>query len=66
MALVDDPIIRPKELHRMMGVSRQTIDRMIKRGEFPAARKLSPKLRGWPESIIKQWREARDQEAEQK
>lgn len=37
-----------KEVAQMIGVSQSTLRRMVNRGEFPAAVRLSIGRRGWP------------------
>lgn len=36
-------------------LSAATIYRMVKRGEFPEPRRISPGRKGWPESQIDAW-----------
>lgn len=36
-------------------LSAATIYRMVKRGEFPKPRRISPGRKGWPESQIDAW-----------
>ena len=40
------------DTHKLMGVSKATIYRMIKEGRFPAGTKVGKRRVAWPESII--------------
>ena len=42
-----DQFLTPAELAAERRVSVDTIDRMVKRGELPRPRKLSPRRHGW-------------------
>jgi prophage regulatory protein len=50
-------IIRWKELHTKIGMSRSTIDRWIKVGNFPPKIKLSKNSIGWLLSDVDAWLE---------
>lgn len=50
------PIYKPKELYKELSISRQTVDRMIARKEFPEAKPLSPGRKGWPKRWVDEWR----------
>ena len=54
-------IIRRRDLHSFVGLGRTQVDQMIKRGEFPAAIKLSDSGRaiGWLESEVLEWQHQR-------
>jgi len=51
----DERVIRPKELCRLIGLSRQTLWRLYKSGELPPPRQLSARNVGWLYSEIVQW-----------
>lgn len=46
---------RRTSLEEMLGISRSTIYRMMKVGEFPRPTKLGRRAVGWPEDEIEQW-----------
>jgi prophage regulatory protein len=48
-------IIRVRELCARTGLSRTTLWRMERRGDFPSRRQLSPGTVGWMESEIEAW-----------
>jgi prophage regulatory protein len=50
-----EQVIRPKELCRLIGLSRQTLWRLSKSGEFPAPRQLSVRSVGWLRSEVDEW-----------
>ena len=58
-ALVRPSILRVQEVSRRVGLSRTTLWRLAKRGEFPQARKLTAKTIGWLESDVEEWIETR-------
>ncbi len=52
-------LLKIRELVAETSLSRATIYRAIRRGEFPDRIKLSPRRVGWPEAEIAAWIEAR-------
>ncbi len=52
-------LIHEKELLEIIGVSRSTIDRWIKSGDFPSARKLTPHRKAWWGEDVQNWIESR-------
>jgi len=50
-----DRILRFREVVEITGLSRATIYRMMDRGDFPKALKLSTKAIGWRESTVNRW-----------
>ena len=58
-------ILRVKDIVEMTGISRVTIWRMERRGEFPQRMQLSDSGRsvGWMESDIKDWMQSRKEKA---
>jgi predicted DNA-binding transcriptional regulator AlpA len=58
--VVDDPMVRPSGAMQMLGLSRTTLYRMVRRKEFPAPVALTAGgAIGWPSSVIRQWIEER-------
>ena len=51
-----DRFIRFRELRRLTGLSRTTIWRLVRRGEFPSARRISAGAVGWLLSEVAGWR----------
>lgn len=50
-----DTMLRQPEVLRRVGVSRTTLWRKIRAGEFPAPVQLGPNSIGWPEAEITEW-----------
>ncbi len=50
-----DRYIRIKELAMMLGISKQTIYRLIAQGKFPQQIKLTERTSVWRLSTIEQW-----------
>jgi prophage regulatory protein len=50
-----DRILRLPDVMSKVGLSKNSIARLIKRSEFPAAVQLSPYTVGWRESEIARW-----------
>jgi predicted DNA-binding transcriptional regulator AlpA len=48
-------IVRVSELCAKLGVSRQGLFKMRRRGDLPSARRYGPNVVGWPESVIADW-----------
>lgn len=46
---------RPCHLHKLLGISRQGLANMEKRGELPARIEICPGLSGWRASDIDSW-----------
>jgi predicted DNA-binding transcriptional regulator AlpA len=51
-----------KEINRMVGISRQTIDRDIKTGAFPKKVRITTRRVRWLRSEIEEWKLRKDQE----
>ena len=49
------PFLTIKEVSNLIGISVSTIDRLIKKKEFPPKRKLSPKRMVFMTYQIKEW-----------
>lgn len=54
-------LLKIRELVAETSLSRATIYRAIRRGEFPDRIKLSPRRVGWPEAEIAAWIQAQRQ-----
>jgi prophage regulatory protein len=57
-----------EQVKKMTGLSRTTIWRLEKLGEFPKRRQLTVRRVGWDESEVRGWRESRpnaEQEGEE-
>ena len=52
-------ILPAAAVSKRLGISRTTLWRLIKAGDFPQAIKLSPNRVGWRESQITAWIETR-------
>jgi prophage regulatory protein len=53
-----DRIIRMPELERVTGLSRSTIERLLKKGLFPPPVQLSENAKGFFESQVRTWQES--------
>ena len=53
--MVTTRIMRPKEVCRVIGVSRSTLERWRRSGLFPAPQKLGPQVVGWPQATVDEW-----------
>ena len=49
------PFLTIKEVSELLGISVSTINRLIKKGEFPPKRKISPKRMVFMEYQIQEW-----------
>ena len=54
-----DSYLRFPEVKFRTGLSRTTIHRLIKDGDFPCPKKLGKRAVGWLSSDVARWREAR-------
>jgi prophage regulatory protein len=54
-----DPILRRSEVLHVTGVSRATLYRMLKAGNFPRPVELTENTVGWLQSSVKTWIESR-------
>jgi prophage regulatory protein len=52
-----DRIVRPKEACAMLGISKSTLYDAIRRGEFPAPKRIigTGRAVGWPLSMVLKW-----------
>lgn len=62
MELQNNPprILRRREVQERTGLSKPSIYREIKRGEFPRPLKLGPRSGGWRSDEISDWIEGRE------
>jgi len=56
---VPERIIRANNLVKITSLSKSTIWRLEKKGQFPSRRQISPNSVGWLESEILEWMESR-------
>lgn len=52
---IKDRILSIKDLMQILNLGRTTIYSLLKRGEFPAPLRLSPRRIGWRISQIEEW-----------
>jgi predicted DNA-binding transcriptional regulator AlpA len=48
-------VLRPADLVERTGLCRRTIERMIRRGDFPPATIRSKKVALWSPAVVEQW-----------
>lgn len=53
-----EKILRPKDIQKIIGLSRTTIWRLEQRGLFPLRRQLGARIVGWLEGEISAWLES--------
>jgi prophage regulatory protein len=63
-AVVEDPMIRPRELVLMLGLDYSTIYRAYKAGRFPPPIQLTDKAIGWRRSVVEKHLAERQRKAE--
>jgi prophage regulatory protein len=63
--LADDSYLRFPQVKARTGLSRTTIHRLIKAGEFPAPKSLGVRAVGWKVSAVKDWCASRPDAREQ-
>lgn len=61
MADLQQRIMKPEEVYERLGLSKVTVWRMRKQGEFPPPIRLSGGRVGWPEQVIADWIASRSQ-----
>jgi prophage regulatory protein len=54
-----DPILRFDAVKAQTGLSRTTIHRLVKSGDFPTPKRLGVRAVGWLSSDLARWREGR-------
>ena len=55
MHLQNRPFMTMKEVSELLGISVSTINRLIKKGQFPPKRKISPKRVVFMKYQIEEW-----------
>ena len=56
---VPNAILRGPAVQEQTGLSRTTIHRLVKAGDFPSPKRLGVRAVGWLSSDIARWRDAR-------
>ena len=56
-----EPIYRLPKVMELTGLSRSSIYLALSKGTFPKPIKLGQRSIGWPESLLIQWREEREE-----
>lgn len=49
------PFMTIKEVSELLGISVSTINRLVKKGEFPSKRKISPRIKVFLKYEIEEW-----------
>ncbi len=57
----DDRMIPCRRVEELTGLSKATIYRLIKKGDFPPPYKVGARASRWPERVVREWIEARPQ-----
>ena len=52
---VNNTIYRQPEILALLGVSKATLQRMVKEGRFPSPFKISHRLNGWKVEDVNHW-----------
>ena len=58
-------IMRNKEVQKALGISRTTIHRMVKSGEFPKPISLGKRTKVWLWDEVEEWLERKKREREE-
>lgn len=66
MPPMTERLIRPAELLDKLNISKPTLHRMRRRGDFPEPLRISTGCVAWRESTVTQWLMAREAEAQQR
>ncbi len=56
---MQDRMLRPTEVMARTGLSRTTVWRRVRAGQFPPPVVLGEQSIGWPESVINEWCDSR-------
>ena len=56
---MDDPIIRPRQARRLLGIGNTTLYKLIKDGHLSAPIKISTRASGWRKSVLDAYIEMR-------
>lgn len=54
---MSDPMLRYPEVQRELGLSRSSIERLVRAGQFPRPRRLGPRAVAWPASEVERWKQ---------
>jgi len=57
----DDPMISLEDVSAMLAVSKRTISRLIKEGDFPEPYRISAAVLRWKKSVVLEWLKTRQQ-----
>lgn len=52
---IEEPMLRRRSVERMTGLSKSTLYRLIKKGEFPPPLRLTRKAVRWRREEISEW-----------
>jgi predicted DNA-binding transcriptional regulator AlpA len=59
LALLDQGYVRPIDIARMLGVTRQRVIQVVRRDDFPKSAKVIGQRRLWRREDLERWRDAR-------
>jgi excisionase family DNA binding protein len=51
---ISPELLTPEDVARLLRVSKRTLQDMVKRGNFPPPRRLTPKTVRWPRAIVEE------------
>ena len=57
--MIEAKILRTSDVLKMVGLSRVTLWRLCRSGDFPRALRLGPRSVGWRSSEVQDWIESR-------
>lgn len=49
---MDDPIIRPRQARRLLGIGNTTLYKLVKDGKLPPPIKITERASGWRKSVL--------------
>lgn len=49
---MDDPIIRPRQARRLLGIGNTTLYKLVKDGQLAPPIRISPRASGWRKSVL--------------
>lgn len=52
-----ESFLRPAAVRKLFGLSRTTLHRMVRSGNFPTPRRLGARAVGWRESDLRKWQD---------
>ena len=56
-----DSLVRWRQVHQIVGISRTSVWRLEREGQFPKRRHISKRAVGWSEKEIQKWLKERPQ-----